>query len=237
MGHVPPENVADGNVNEVEVPAKQLGLRALARALRPNKNEFIQVHFPCIVSWNLRGNDLSRLSLAFKSFFGLLFRGKLPDDVQIALNLTRRAAAPAAPAAPPKPPAQPADGAVQILGVLQKEGRLIDFLMEDISQFSDDQVGAAVRDIHKNSRAALDRHLKLVPVIDGVEGALTRLAASGLGPKDTASLRLVGKVPADGKVEAGILQHRGYKVEKIDLPALKPGEKVTILAPAEIEVE
>ena len=164
----------------------------------------------------------------------MLFRGKLPDEVVVALNLTRRGVAPAA---PPKPPALPADGAVQILGLLQKEGRLIDFLMEDISQYSDDQVGAAVRDVHKNSKAALERHMTLVPVVDGVEGTVTRLASAGLSVRDTISLRLVGKVPADGKVEAGILQHRGYKVEKIDLPALKPGEKATILAPAEIEVE
>ena len=190
---------------------------------------------------------MSNLSLAFKSFFSLLFSGKLPEDVQIALNLTRRivtptgAAKPAAEAAAAVPKAvesaKAADGAVQILSILQREARLIDFLEEDIAAYSDEQVGAAVRDIHKNSRAALERHVKLAPVVDGVEGTNTNLASAGLDAKDTLRLRIVGKVPADGKVDAGILRHRGWRVEKVDLPATPMGKKATILAPAEIEVE
>jgi hypothetical protein len=184
---------------------------------------------------------LSNLSLAFKSFFSLLFSGKLPEDVMIALNLTRRVVSPtpAAAAPPPKPvdSAKPTDGAVQILAILQREARLIDFLEEDIAPYSDEQIGAAVRDIHKNSRAALERHISLKPVVDGVEGTNTTLSSSGLDAKDTVRLRIVGKVPADGKVEAGILRHRGWKVEKIELPSTPMGKKATILAPAEIEVE
>lgn len=197
---------------------------------------------------------MSNLSLAFKSFFSLLFSGKLPEDVQIALNLTRRivtpsaskpgeAAAPAAAAAKPAASAasdslpKPGDGAVQILAILQRDARLIDFLNEDIAPYTDEQVGAAVRDIHKNSRAALERHIKLTPVVDGVEGTNTSLASAGLDAKDTARLRIVGKVPADGKVEGGMLRHRGWKVEKVDLPPTPQGKKALILAPAEIEVE
>ncbi len=185
---------------------------------------------------------MSNLTLAFKSFFSLLFSGKLPEDVQIALNLTRRVVTPPKPAesaAPPKPAesAKAADGAVQILAILQREARLIDFLEEDIAPYTDEQVGAAVRDIHKNSRAALDRHVALKPVVDGVEGTNTNLASAGLDAKDTTRLRIVGKVPADGKVDAGILRHRGWRVEKIDLPTTPMGKKATILAPAEIEVE
>ena len=187
---------------------------------------------------------MSNLTLAFKSFFSLLFSGKLPEDVQIALNLTRRvvmpagaAPAPAAPKPAAEPAAKPGDGAVQILAILQREARLIDFLEEDIAPYTDEQVGAAVRDIHKNSRAALERHLTLKPVVDGVEGTNTNLASAGLDAKDTVRLRIVGKVPADGKVEAGILRHRGWRVEKIDLPTTPMGKKAAILAPAEIEVE
>ncbi len=90
---------------------------------------------------------MSNLSLAFKSFFSLLFSGKLPEDVQIALNLTRRIvtpgnAKPAETAAAPKPApvveaAKAADGAVQILAILQREARLIDFLEVDITPFTD----------------------------------------------------------------------------------------------------
>lgn len=185
---------------------------------------------------------MSRLVLAFKAFFSLLFGGKLSEDVTLALNLTRRAMTPSgAPAAaapksePAKPSAGPADGAVQLLAALQREARLVDFLLEDIGACSDDQVGAAVRDVHKNSRTVLDRYVKLVPVIDGVEGAMTKLASLGKDAKDASVVRIIGNVPADGKVEAGVLRHRGWKAEKVDFPAAKPGDR--ILAPAEIEVE
>jgi hypothetical protein len=183
---------------------------------------------------------LSNLTLAFKSFFSLLFSGKLPDDVLIALNLTRRVVTPPKPAEPPKPvveAAKASDGAVQILAILQREARLIDFLEEDIAPYTDEQIGAAVRDIHKNSRAALDRHVTLKPIVDGVEGTNTNLASAGLDAKDTVRLRIVGKVPADGKVDTGVLRHRGWRVEKIDLPTTPMGKKAAILAPAEIEVE
>ena len=61
------------------------------------------------------------------------------------------------------------DGAVQILSILQRDARLVDFLMEDISGYSDEQVGAAVRDVQQQSRQSMERYLRLQPVIDGVE--------------------------------------------------------------------
>lgn len=183
---------------------------------------------------------MSRLVLAFKAFFSLLFRGTLADAVALELNLVRRGAAPPTPAAartsePAKAVAAPADGAVQLLAALQREARLVDFLLEDIGPYSDDQVGAAVRDVHKHSRAVLDRYLRLTPVIDGVEGAVTKLASLGADARDASVVRLIGNVPADGKADAGILRHRGWKAEKVDFPAPRPGDR--IIAPAEIEVE
>ncbi len=189
---------------------------------------------------------LSRILLAFQAFFGLLFSGKLPDGAMLALNLTRRpatapgkASAKAEPAKPAPPPiALPADGAVQILSLLQSEARLIDFLQEDISGYADDQIGAAVRDIHANAHGVLERYVKLVPVVDGVEGAVTQISALGLNPKkDPSMLKIVGNVPPDGKVQAGILNHRGWRADKVDLPAISPGDRFTVVAPAEIEVE
>ncbi len=77
-------------------------------------------------------------------------------------------------APPPKPQAGPADGAVQILSLLQRDARLVDFLMEDISGYSDEQVGAAVRDVQAQSKQSLERYLQFQPVIDGVEGTYTK---------------------------------------------------------------
>jgi len=44
---------------------------------------------------------------------------------------------------------------VQILSVLQRDARLVDFLMEDLSGDADEQVGAAVRDVQVQSRDSL----------------------------------------------------------------------------------
>ena len=151
-------------------------------------------------------------------------------DIAQALGFTLTKTQPVA----PKPTAQarPQDGAVQILGILQRDSRLIDFLMEDISAYSDEQVGAAVRSLHGQSRDSLNRYLRLVPVIDGVEGSFTKLDSS-----DPASVKLLGNVPVSGKASGGLLRHKGWRAEKIDLPPIVSLVSASIIAPAEIEVE
>ena len=178
---------------------------------------------------------MNRISFAFRSFFSLLFSGTLPADIAQAFGYAKAvpmkaaAAKPATPAAAPKPQAGPSDGAVQILSILQREARLVDFLMEDISGYSDDQVGAAVRDVQAKSHQALERYMHLQPTIDGVEGDFTKLEGM-----DSASYRLIGKVPPDGKPPGGLLRHKGWKATQVDLPKTAPG---SIVAPAELEIE
>jgi len=104
--------------------------------------------------------------------------------------------------------------------------------MEDISAYSDDQVGAAVRTLHDQSRESLNRYLRLAPVIDAVEGSFTKIESS-----DPASVKLLGNVPVSGKAQGGLLRHKGWRAEKIDLPPLAPNQSASILAPAEVEVE
>jgi hypothetical protein len=175
---------------------------------------------------------LQRLILAFRSFFAILFSGDLPDDIAAALGLSRRAA----PRATPAPAAAPAvasasDGALQILAILQRDSRLIDFLMEDIAPYSDDQIGAAVRSLHDQSRDALNRYVTLAPVIDGVEGTFTRLASI-----DPASVKLLGNVPPQPP-PGGLLRHKGWRCTKIDLPNLQGKQDTKVIAPAEVEIE
>ena len=179
---------------------------------------------------------MNRISLAFRSFFSILFRAKLPPDVAQAFGYFKAGlsqgaspAPPAKPAAPAKPSAGPADGAVQILAVLQRDARLIDFLMEDISGFPDEQVGAAVRDVQTQARETLARYLRLEPVIDSVEGVFTKAEAL-----EATEVKFIGNVPASGKAPGGLLRHKGWKAAKIDLPQATPGG---VLAPAELEVE
>lgn len=181
---------------------------------------------------------MNRISLALRSFFSLLFQGRLPDNVQTALGLTRRPAATAAPSPASKsapPPSAPAvkttDGALQILSILQRDARLIDFLMEDISGYADDQIGAAVRELHDQCRDAIGRYVTLQPVIDGVEGTFTQAPS-----KDPNVVKFIGNVPAKPP-SGGLLRHKGWRATKVDLPALGGKQDAAVLAPAEIEIE
>jgi hypothetical protein len=170
---------------------------------------------------------LNRISFAFRSFFSILFSGALAPDIALAFGYSKAMPVKAPPT--PKPQAGPADGAVQILSLLQRDARLVDFLMEDISAYSDEQVGAAVRDVQAQSKQSLERYLQFQPVIDGVEGTYTKTEGVAAG-----AIKLIGNVPANGKAPGGLLRHKGWQAAKVDLPAALPG---AVLAPAEIEVE
>ena len=175
---------------------------------------------------------MRRFSQAISAFFAILFRGALSAELAAALGLQKKTAAPATP--PSARPERVSDGALQLLAILQRDARLVDFLMEDISAYSDEQVGAAVRDVHGQCRQALSRHVRLTPVIDGVEGTYTKLDPSGADP---ARVRLLGNVPAKGLPPGGALRHKGWRAEKVDLPPLDPRRDTAIVAPAEIEIE
>jgi len=159
---------------------------------------------------------LHRISLAFRAFFALLFHGELSAPLLADLRLSRRETAPA-PVKPAAPAAKPADGALQLLGILQRDSRLVDFVMEDISGYADDQIGAAVRDLHDQ------------PVIDGVEGTFTKAPTT-----DPNVVKFVGNVPAKPP-SGGLLRHKGWRAAKIELPGLP--QDPTIIAAAEIEIE
>ena len=175
---------------------------------------------------------MNRIALAFRSFFALLFSGSLSDELLRDLGLVRREAIPAPkPAAPPPPVARSSDGALQMIAILQRDSRLVDFLMEDISGYADDQIGAAVRELHDQCRDSLARYVKLEPVIDGVEGTYAKSPA-----KDPNLVKFVGNVPAKPP-EGGTLRHKGWRASKIDLPALGAKQDAAIVAPAEIEIE
>ena len=179
---------------------------------------------------------MSRIVLAFRSFFSILFSGALSDGVLDGLRLTRRggaakpAASKAAPAAAPAPALRVSDGALQLLAILQRDARLVDFLMEDIAGYSDDQVGAAVRELHDQCRDSLRRTVTLEPVIDGVEGTFAKAPAG-----DSSVVKFIGNVPAKPPA-GGTLRHKGWKAVKVDLPA-PAGKDAAVIAPAEIEIE
>lgn len=172
---------------------------------------------------------MSRISSAFRSFFAILFGGSLPEDIAREFGYVKPV--------PPPPPVQlptAKDGALQMLGILQRDARLIDFLMEDIAGYSDDQVGAAVRNLHADCRTTLNRHVSLAPVIDSVEGTFQKLDSSKA--PDPNRIKLLGNIPANGKVGGGTLRHRGWAATTVNLPAIGK-QDVSVIAPAELEVE
>ncbi len=185
---------------------------------------------PCIL--RRRGICLGRIFLAFRSFFAILFKGNISDEAAAKLGLTR--GKPTAAPAPAAPAPRPTEGALQILAILQRDSRLIDFLMEDISAYSDDQIGAAVRTLHDQCRQCLGRYVRLAPVIDGVEGTFTKVDSSA---QDPSAVKFIGNVPADGRPQGGLLRHRGWRAAKIELPPLAPAQDPAVIAPAEIEIE
>jgi hypothetical protein len=169
----------------------------------------------------------TRVKLAFAAFFTILFKGRLPAALQTAT------AAPPAPApAPPRVTVNDSpDRAVQMLALLQREGRLVDFLMEDLGAYSDAQIGTAVRDVHAGCRRALDHYVSLESILDGREGEQTMVAQE----LDSAAIRLVGNVTGRPPFR-GTLLHRGWRTSRVELPPLGPDAGRRVIAQAEVEV-
>lgn len=139
----------------------------------------------------------------------------------------RPATLPATPTVPPKPTYE----AVRLLALLQRDGRLVDFLMEDISNLPDAQIGAAVRDIHRSCRKALQEHVELEAVVPQSEDEPITVEAGF----DPSAIRLEGNISGQPPYK-GVVAHRGWKVKEMKLPPLPTGQTATIVAPAEVEV-
>jgi hypothetical protein len=124
---------------------------------------------------------------------------------------------------------------LHFLSRLQEKGRLVDFVMDDIAPYSNEQVGAAARIVHQGCREALESGFDFEPVHGGPEGETITLA----GDFDARAFRLVGKVP-DRPPFKGTLRHRGWKASRVSLPRLtgdiRDASARRIVAPAEVEI-
>jgi hypothetical protein len=190
---------------------------------------------------------MSRIGVAFSSFFGLLFRGKLPPEA--ALYLPPEAAAPPPAALPPLPTAPPpvapagdrpsaptsgasrTEGALLLLGLLQREGRLVDFLRESLEQHPDAAIGAAVRDVHRGCRKVLEEHVRLEPVMPGSEDGPV-VVPRGFDPSE---VRLIGLAAGEPPFR-GTLVHHGWRAIDVRLPTLSDGVDRRVVAPAEVRL-
>lgn len=118
-----------------------------------------------------------------------------------------------------------------LVSLLQRDGRLIDFLSEDLSLYADAQIGAAVRGIHENCKKVIEKNLSPKPVLDSAEGESITIEA-GFNP---AAVKLIGNVSGEPPFK-GILRHRGWQTKKDELPTLSGTHDAGILAPAEVEL-
>ncbi len=159
---------------------------------------------------------MNRFSLAFKAFWQTITKPDSAERVAAALE----------------PPSTAEGPDLRVLAVLQRDGRLVDFLQEEIDPYTDAQVGAAVRDIHRGCRKALRDYLTLEPVLGAAEGESVTVTADF----DPAAVRLTGNVAGNPPFR-GVLKHHGWRVKAAQWPTL-PGSRpdATILAPAEVEL-
>lgn len=190
-----------------------------------------------------------RLFLAFGAFFRILFGKQLHPDTVKFLPAGEQPALPAPkekivervvekivekpPVDKEKPKTALAhrDGALAFLALLQREGRLVDFLREPLDGFSDGDIGAAARDVHRGCKKVLDQHLTMEAVMPGEEESKVSV------PKgfDPAEIRLVGEAKGEPPF-SGTLRHHGWRVIETKLPSLAEGVDRMVVAPAEVEV-
>jgi hypothetical protein len=183
---------------------------------------------------NIKPSLLRRIPLAFGALFGLLADADLARRYAALRN--GAAAAPVAPAAEPVPgppvlKEASADAALQLLALLQRDARLIDFVGEDLGSYEDAQIGAAARLVHEGCAKVLREHFSIVPVRVEAEGARVTLQAGF----DAAAVRLTGNVVGQPPF-SGSLRHRGWRVTEVRLPKLAERHDTHVVAPAEVEL-
>jgi len=182
---------------------------------------------------------LKRIPLAFAAFFSILSDAGFAARVDALNQPAAPVPAPAAPAKPapvpapvavPPKPANP-DAALQLLALLQRDARLIDFVEEDLSGHADADIGVAARVVHEGCRKVLREHFTLQAVRSEAEGARITLNAGF----DAAAVRITGQVLGSPPFH-GSLTHRGWRAAEVRLPKLAEGHDTTVLAQAEVEL-
>jgi hypothetical protein len=180
---------------------------------------------------------LSRLWLSWLTSFRILFDGRFAARVA----LLKEGGAPAEPTSPVELPAEAAHApppdaphhshgsALQLLTLLQREGRFVDFVQQELAAFGDADIGAAARVVHEGCRRAIRAHARVVSVRNEAEGSTLTLESVG------EEVKLVGNVAGSAPFR-GVLRHRGWRVEDLRLPTVVGAHDPALIAPAELEL-
>jgi hypothetical protein len=166
--------------------------------------------------------SLARVVPASKAFFRVLGDAVTAERIRPLLEPATVEA---------KKPARLSPEPLRLLTLLQREGRLLDFLLEDIQGAADEQVGAGVRELHRKAQAVIKEHLVLEPVLAKSEGETVDVPPNF----DPSAIRLTGNVTGQPPFH-GVLQHHGWRVKNYTLPTLPEGQDPFVLAPAEVEL-
>jgi hypothetical protein len=170
----------------------------------------------------------SRLHTAWAGFWRALAS---PEFCHQVAALLRPAASPAGPVRVEAPPERVHTSGLAVLALLQREGRLIDFLQEDMASFADAEIGAAARVVHAGCRKIFSDYCTIEPVLNDVEGAAIKVPAGF----DAQRIRLTGNI-AGAPPFSGTLKHHGWQTVSVRLPAVSEAMDPRVLAPAEVEL-
>jgi len=121
--------------------------------------------------------------------------------------------------------------ACQLLSLLQNEARFVDFIQEDLTGASDEQIGAAARIIHSGSKKVINEYFSFTPIRSEEEESQVTVA-EGFNPSE---VKLIGNVLGSAPYR-GILVHAGWKISSVNLPKLAQGHNANIVAAAEVEL-
>lgn len=196
---------------------------------------------------------LSRMAIAIGSFFAILANARLagdihrlrtgeplaadvpPSEVRVEVPVEKiietRIEVPVEKIVERRVEVATDTAALQLLGLLQREARFVDFIQEDVAPYSDAEIGAAARVVHGGCRKLLAEHFTLAPVRAEAEGSRVTLAAGF----DAAAVRLTGNVVGQAPF-TGTLSHRGWQVTQVRLPQLTDARAAAIIAQAEVEL-
>ncbi len=196
---------------------------------------------------------LSRVAIAIGSFFAILGNARLagdihrlrtgeplaadvpPNEVRVEVPVEKivetRIEVPVEKIVEKRVEVHSATAALQLLGLLQREARFVDFIQEDVAPYSDAEIGAAARVVHQGCRKLLAEHFTLQPVRAEAEGSRITLQAGF----DATAVRLTGNVVGQAPF-TGTLSHRGWQASDVRLPQLTDAKAAAVIAQAEVEL-